>query len=123
MQAAEVGMIRNVRVLTGFFERMRGLLGRDSLPVGEVYAFPRCNAVHTLGMRFPIDIVFLDRDGRVLSVHAGVPPGRWMVSGGRRAKTTLEAAAGWLAPALSPGMSLPAIESARTGRSGKSLRR
>ena len=84
------------RVLTGFFERMRGLLGRDSLPEGEVYVFPRCNAVHTLGMRFAIDIVFLDAEGCVLSVRENVPPGRWMVSGGRRARTTVEAAAGWL---------------------------
>ena len=87
------------RVLTGFFERMRGLLGRDTLPEGDVYAFPRCRAVHTIGMRFAIDIVFLDKMGNVLSIHENVPPGRWMVSGGRRAHTTLEAAAGWL-PAM-----------------------
>ncbi len=83
----------------GFFERMRGLLGRDTLPEGDVYAFPRCRAVHTIGMRFAIDIVFLDKMGNVLSIHENVPPGRWMVSGGRRAHTTLEAAAGWL-PAM-----------------------
>lgn len=89
------------RILTGFFERMRGLLGRDSLPEGEVYVFPRCNAVHTIGMRFPIDIVFLDKEGNVLSVRENVPPGRWMVSGGRHAHTTVEAAAGWLPARLS----------------------
>ena len=95
------------RILTGFFERMRGLLGRDSLPEGEVYVFPRCNAVHTVGMRFPIDVVFLDAEGRVLSVRAGVAPGRWMVAGGRRARTVVEAAAGWLPSLLTPGRPFP----------------
>ena len=95
------------RILTGFFERMRGLLGRDGLPEGEVYVFPRCNAVHTVGMRFAIDIVFLDADGNVLSIRPNVPPGRWMVGGGRRARTVVEAAAGWLPPLLSVGAPLP----------------
>lgn len=75
---------------------MCGLLGRDSLPVGEVYVFPRCNAVHTLGMRFAIDIAFLDAEGKVVSIRENVPPGCWLVSGGRRARTTLEATPGWL---------------------------
>ena len=87
---------------------MRGLLGRDSLPPGEVYVFPHCNAVHTLGMRFAIDIAFLDKEDKVLSVHENVPPGRWMVSGGRRARTTVEAAAGWLPAQLSLGAPFPA---------------
>ncbi len=90
------------RVLTGVFERMRGLLGRDGLPEGEVYVFPHCGSVHTFGMRFAIDIVFLDRDGRVLSFRENVRPGR-MVFGGRRAATTIEAQTGWLAKALEIG--------------------
>ncbi len=69
------------RILTGFFERMRGLLGRDGLPEGEVYVFPRCNAIHTVGMRFAIEVVFLDAEGCVLAMHPNVHPGRWMVGG------------------------------------------
>jgi uncharacterized protein len=45
-----------------------------------------CNGVHTFGMRFPIDVIFLDRDDRVVRV-AALPPGRaipW-VRGSRRA--------------------------------------
>ena len=90
------------RVLTGFFERMRGLLWRDGLPEGDVYVFPHCGSVHTFGMRFAIDVVFLDRDGRVLSIRENVRPGR-MVFGGRRAATTVEAQTGWLAKALEVG--------------------
>ena len=104
----------NVRVLTGFFERMRGLLGRDSLPVGVVYVFPHCNAVHTVGMRFAIDIAFLDAEGNVVSFHENVPPGRWLVLGGRRARTTLEASPGWLSYAMKDN----ALKSILSGSSG-----
>lgn len=80
------------------WERMRGLLGRDGLPPGEAMAFPRCNAIHTLGMRFPIDVAFLDRAGRPVRLARAVPPGRLLVWGGLRARTVVEAAAGWLPP-------------------------
>ena len=70
--------------------------------------FPRCGSVHTFGMRFAIDIAFLDREGRVLAVHENVRPGR-MVFGGLRAATTVEAQAGWLAKSFSPGDRFPVI--------------
>ena len=41
-------------------ERMRGLLGRSTLPVGEALLLDPCRAIHTAGMRFPIDVLFLD---------------------------------------------------------------
>ena len=77
-------------------ERIRGLLGCDGLAPGEGMAFPRCNAIHTVGMRFPIDVAFLGRDGRPVKLARAVPPGRLLVWGGLRARTTVEAAAGWL---------------------------
>ena len=80
-------------------ERLRGLLGRNGLPRGEAMAFPRCGAIHTVGMRFPIDVAFLGRDGRPVKLARAVPPGRLLVWGGWRARTTIEAAAGWLPPA------------------------
>ena len=83
----------------GPLERVRGLLGRDGLAPGEAMAFPRCNAIHTVGMRFPIDVAFLGRDGRPVKLVRAVPPGRLLVWGGLRARATVEAAAGWLPPA------------------------
>lgn len=57
-------------------ERRRGLLGRESLDPDEgVYVVP-CEWIHTFGMRFPIDVAFLHRDGRVLSVHHSLKPYR-----------------------------------------------
>ena len=56
--------------------RMAGLLGRRALPDGEALVFERCRAVHTVGMRFPIDVVFVDRGWRVVAVRHAVGPGR-----------------------------------------------
>ena len=58
-------------------ERMRGLLGRDRLDDDEALWIAPCNAVHTVGMRMPIDVVFLSRNGTVLSVHDTVRPNRF----------------------------------------------
>lgn len=57
-------------------ERRRGLLGRNSLDrMAGIYIVPT-QWVHTFGMRFPIDIAFLSRDGRVLALHHGLKPNR-----------------------------------------------
>lgn len=66
--------IRVVRANT-FFKRLRGLLGRTSLPMNEGLLLEPCSAVHMMGMKFPIDIVFLSLNDRVLSVFTHVPPG------------------------------------------------
>ncbi len=79
-----------------FWERIRGLLGTKTLADGEGLLISPCGAVHTVGMRYPLDLVFLDAKGRVVRTVADVPPGRLAVSGGVRARATLEVRAGWL---------------------------
>jgi uncharacterized membrane protein (UPF0127 family) len=84
---------------------MRGLLGRSGLPQGEGMLFPRTGSVHTMFMRFPIDLVFLDRELRVLSVKADVLP--WKTARQNGARWTLELAAGEAARVgIEPGMTL-----------------
>jgi uncharacterized membrane protein (UPF0127 family) len=56
-----------------------------------------CSAVHTFFMKFPIDVVFVDRDGRILRIATSVPP--WRVAGSLRAFATIELAAGTAARA------------------------
>ena len=73
--------------------RLRGLIGRTGLPPGCGLLIPRCNAIHTLFMRFPIDATFLDRKGAVVKVVRDIPPGRFLVWGGWRARQVLETAA------------------------------
>jgi uncharacterized membrane protein (UPF0127 family) len=55
------------------------LLGLALLPrhrAGAGLLIPRCRSVHTFGMRFHLDVLFLDADDRVIELRRGVPPGR-----------------------------------------------
>lgn len=72
--------------------RRKGLLGRDSLPAGEGLWIIPCESVHTFGMRFPIDLVYLDRKRRVKKVRTAVPP--WRLSACLSAHSVIELAAG-----------------------------
>jgi uncharacterized protein len=54
--------------------RRRGLLGRAELREGEGLWIVPCESVHTIGMRFAIDLVYLDRKSRVRKVRGSVPP-------------------------------------------------
>jgi uncharacterized membrane protein (UPF0127 family) len=56
--------------------RRRGLLGRDGLPDDTALVIAPSNAVHTFFMRFPIDVVFVRRNGEVLKICAAVPANR-----------------------------------------------
>jgi uncharacterized protein len=59
--------------------RLSRLLGLALLPrsrAGGGLLLPRCRSVHTFGMRFPLDVLFLDAEGRVLDLRRAVPPGR-----------------------------------------------
>lgn len=70
--------------------RARGLLGRDGLD-GALW-LPRTRAVHTLGMRFTIDVAYCDADGRVLAIVTMRP---WRLGRPRlRACSVVEAQAG-----------------------------
>jgi hypothetical protein len=72
--------------------RMKGLLGRRSLPAGEGLLLRPASAVHTLFMRFPIDLVFLSREHDVVAVVAEVRP--WRAAWRRGARAVLELPAG-----------------------------
>ena len=60
--------------------RRRGLLGRNGLAPGEAVVLAPCCAIHTLFMRFTIDVVFVRRDGVVTKVCPGVKPWRAAVA-------------------------------------------
>ena len=81
-------------------KRMRGLLGRSGLGPGEGMLFRPAGSVHTLFMRFPLDVVFCDRDLVVVGVERGLRP--WRMAGRRGAKVVVELAAG-AAAGVEPG--------------------
>jgi uncharacterized membrane protein (UPF0127 family) len=72
--------------------RLRGLLGRSGLSSGEGLLLRPAASIHTAFMRFTIDVVFLDRDLRVLKVAPEVVP--WRTAGCRGARAVLELPAG-----------------------------
>jgi uncharacterized membrane protein (UPF0127 family) len=72
-----------------------GLLKHSGLEPGEGLWIAPCEAVHTFGMRFPIDVVFLDRDKKVVKMRAQLVPRR--IAFAVRASSVLELPAGRLA--------------------------
>lgn len=72
--------------------RRRGLARLDPIPADHALHIPRCPAVHTFGMRFDLDLIWLGKGGRVVRVDHGVPPGRMRAC--MRARSVLETVAG-----------------------------
>lgn len=74
----------NIEIADTFLARLRGLAGRSRLAEGGGMLFERARQIHTFGMRFPIDVVFCDRDWRVVHVSRSMRPwrlGRWVRGG------------------------------------------
>lgn len=72
--------------------RRKGLLGRSGLSSGEGIWIVPCESVHTFWMKFPIDLVYLDRNKKVKKVRSGVGP--WRVSACLSAHSVLELVSG-----------------------------
>jgi uncharacterized protein len=90
------------------FARLRGLLGRSGLSLGEGMLLRPAASIHTAFMRFPIDAVFLDRENRVVKVAAELAP--WRAAACRGSRTVLELPAGEAArQGLRPGVSLTQV--------------
>lgn len=87
--------------------RRRGLARLDSLPDDHALLIPRCPAVHTFGMRFALDLIWLGRDGLAVRVDRGVPPGRMRVC--PRARAVVETAAGAADAFRAAGVGEPGI--------------
>ncbi|HEY1806463.1 MAG TPA: DUF192 domain-containing protein [Terracidiphilus sp.] len=73
-------------------KRRKGLLGRDGLATGEGLWIAPCESVHTFFMRFPIDLVYLDREQRIKKARSAVGP--WRLSACLSAHSILELPAG-----------------------------
>lgn len=82
------GRAERVAVLSGFFERLRGLKNPAVRDAASYAVLVSCHDVHTFGMAFPLDIAFVDHAGVVIDVRRGVAPSRRLRC--RRACLTLE---------------------------------
>ena len=72
--------------------RLQGLARLDAMPADLALHLPRCRSVHTFTMRFPLDLIWLSRDGEPVQVDRGVAPRRLKLC--LRARSVVEANAG-----------------------------
>jgi uncharacterized membrane protein (UPF0127 family) len=96
-------------VAKDFRTRLRGLSRRNREEAGPGLLIPRCSSVHTFGMRFELDLYFLDQEGLVISLRPSVPPRRVVWQRGAAAVLEIPSAQGGeiaapvdLAPPCSP---------------------
>jgi uncharacterized membrane protein (UPF0127 family) len=73
-------------------KRRTGLLKHTALNQGEGLWIAPCEAVHTIGMKFPIDVIYLDKKRRILKLRTSMP--KWRFSACLRAHSVLELPAG-----------------------------
>jgi uncharacterized membrane protein (UPF0127 family) len=83
-------------------DRMKGLAKLDAMPPGYALHIPRCRSVHTVTMRFPLDLIWLGKDGRPVRVDHAVPPNRMKLC--VRARSVVEANAGTADAFLAAGL-------------------
>jgi uncharacterized membrane protein (UPF0127 family) len=76
LQSSGKDLARDVAVASSLAARMRGLLGRSSLPEGHGLLIVPCKGIHTFFMNFSIDAVFLDRENRVVALYRSLRPNR-----------------------------------------------
>lgn len=80
----------------GFLERGRGLMMAPPLPEGGGLVLDPCNSIHMFFMRYPLDVLFLDKDGNVVFLYFSIKP--WRVGRiVRGAKVAVELPAGTIA--------------------------
>ena len=82
--AADSRLVARARVASSIWSRFWGLMWQRSLPQGEALIIDPCNSVHTLFMRFPIDVVFVSRDSHIVKIAEGLKPFRAAVGRGGR---------------------------------------
>ncbi|MDK2821778.1 MAG: uncharacterized protein PWP31_1743 [Clostridia bacterium] len=64
-----------IKVANTFVSRLKGLLGYKNLQEGEGLVLFPCSAIHCYGMKFKIDVLFLDENKKVIGIKKGLGPG------------------------------------------------
>ena len=96
--------IPHLEIADAFWTRAIGLMGIPELPPGHGLLITHCRSIHTCFMRFPLDVIFLDRNNHPIKVVREIKP--WRIAwGGWQACCVLEVQSGWL-PKVSLGESL-----------------
>ncbi len=69
-------IVSHVEIADSFLTRMRGLLGRKGLLKDQGLLITHCNSIHMMFMRFPIDVIFLNKDNVVVGLCHNIKPYR-----------------------------------------------
>ncbi len=85
-------LVKNMLIADSFKKRLIGLLGYREMPDDMAMILCGCHSIHTVGMKFPIDAVFLDQSGVVLSTFENMKPLKY--ASNAKAVHTLEISAG-----------------------------
>ena len=96
VQRSGANLATHATIAEGIAARMVGLLNRDHLEPGAALILPSCRSVHTVGMRFTIDVLFVDSRWEVVGQCPNLPPWR-MTPVVWAASTVIELPAGTLA--------------------------
>ena len=83
-------IVAKVSKTSNFFERMRGLLGTSKLNTNEGLLISPCSSVHTFGMRYTIDLIFLDNNWTIVKTVKSLQP--WRMAASKSAIMVLELA-------------------------------
>jgi len=67
----------NAVLAANLFSRAKGLLGKKELKIGAALILKPCNSIHTFFMRFPIDVLFLDKNNLVIETKSNLKPFRF----------------------------------------------
>jgi uncharacterized membrane protein (UPF0127 family) len=91
-ESVDSGLV--IHVARAYGERRRGLAKMEPMPPGHGLHILRTNSVHTFGMRFALDLVWLGRRGRVVRIDRDVPPRRVKLCVGARSVVETRAGQG-----------------------------
>lgn len=69
-------LAKEAEVADTFPKRLKGLLGRSGLNIGQGFIIIPCSSIHTFFMKFPIDAIFLDKNNRVVALAESLSPSR-----------------------------------------------
>ena len=70
-------IVQKAQIASSLGQRLKGLLGKKSLLVNEGLILKPCASIHTFFMRFPIDVLFLDKNMHIIKLIQNMPPGRF----------------------------------------------
>lgn len=101
-QSKAVFFTSNAALADTFFRRFLGLMWRKNMPLDYCLMIQPCNQVHMMNMRFPIDVIYLDKNHIVIDIDRDLQP--WKIGRKRSAaKGVLECHAGYTDDRLTMG--------------------